>query len=138
MIRPVLLFIRKLQISFGEKYTTLIIEGNQFAEYKYSRSMTQDGGLPIASKQSAVTAIVYNPGYTFDKYLDADGRSIRRGEVKVQPELSLLLTSERYVVGRNLSQSELGWLAQEISDFLDLELQIIYPTPQVPAEPSGV
>ncbi len=43
-----------------------------------------------------------------------------------------------YTVGNTklslLTQAELWWLGQELSDFLDLELQIIYPTPQPPAE----
>lgn len=31
-----------------------------------------------------------------------------------------------------LSQAELWWLYNELSEFLNLELQVIYPTPKVP------
>jgi serine/threonine protein kinase len=135
LIRPFLLLIQKLYLKYFQKYTAIVIEGHQFSEYRCSGTPDRAGRLPPILKRSTVAAIVYNPGYTFDRYLDADGRSTRRGEVKVSPELTLLLASERYIIGRDLSQAELGWLAQELSDFLDLELQIIYPTPQVPAVP---
>ena len=112
------------------------IEDNQLSEFKYAGNPNRHRQLSQASKRSRIESIVYNPGYIFDKYLDADGKSVHRGEVKVQPELSLLLKSEQYIIGRGLSQAELWWLSQELSDFLNLELHIIYPTPQVPAEPS--
>jgi Protein kinase domain len=128
-MRDTLVSFQELYINWREKYTTIIIEDNQLAEYKYSRSMTPNGRLPILSKQSAVKAIVYNPGYMFDRHFDHDGQLILGTQVNVRAELSLLLTSERYVIGRDLSQAELGWLAQELSDFLDLELQLVFPIP---------
>ena len=155
-IRPLLVFAQKININLFQKYTMVEIEDNQLSEFKYAGNPNRHQQLPQASKRSfkyadnlnrhrqlsqtskrsAIESIVYNPGYIFDKYLDADGRSVHRGEVKVQPELSLLLKSEQYIIGRGLSQAELWWLSQEFSDFLNLELHIIYPTPKVPAEPS--
>ncbi|MGP1384137.1 MAG: serine/threonine protein kinase [Thainema sp.] len=80
--------------------------------------------------------LIYNPGYTFDRYVDANGKTIRRGEVKVAPKLSIYASDIEYKVGDKLSltQPELWWLAQELSDFLDLEIKVIYPTPKVPPE----
>jgi serine/threonine protein kinase len=129
LIRPLLFFIRKLNISFCEKYTILIIEGNQFSEYKCVGTTDRSGRLPLISKRSTVEAIVYNPGYMFDRHFDHDGQLILGTQVNVRAELSLLLTSERYVIGCDLSEAELGWLAQELSDFLDLELQLVFPIP---------
>jgi len=77
--------------------------------------------------------IVYNPGYVFDKYLDNNGKVLSRGEVKISPELKLCCGAIQQSI-KDLSQAELWWLGKELSDFLDLELQVIYPTPNLPAE----
>ncbi len=138
IIRPLLLLFYEIDLNFFKRYTTIIIEENQLSEYKYSGNINRPKCLPLTSNRSRVKAIVYNPGYTFDKYLDTDGRSIRRGEVEVRPELTLLLASEPYVIGGDLSQAELGWLGQELSDFLDLKLQIVYPTPRLPERSDDV
>ncbi|MGJ3245305.1 MAG: serine/threonine protein kinase [Elainellaceae cyanobacterium] len=82
-----------------------------------------------------INLLVYNPGYTFDRYIDNKGRTIAGGKVNVPPKLSIYAGSVEYLVGHErLSQAELWWLGQELSDFLDLELKIIYPTPNVPPE----
>lgn len=84
-----------------------------------------------------ITLLAYNPGYTFDRYLDERGSEERRGRVEVKPQLSIYAGSIEYPIGDNkLSKAELWWLGQELSDFLNLELQIIYPTPKVPPKPS--
>ena len=86
---------------------------------------------------SKISLISYNPGYTFDKYLDDKGKEIRRGKVEIKPKLSIHLGAVEYSIGNNKSsQAELWWLGKEISDFLGLELQVIYPTPIAPPEPS--
>ncbi len=126
LIRPLLFLMQKLYIKHFQTYTAIVIEGREFSEYKCVGTPDRSGRLPPISKRSTVETIVYNPGYMFDRYFDDDGRVIRGN---VRAELSLLLTSERYVIGRDLSQAELGWLAQELSDFLDLELQLVFPTP---------
>ena len=84
-----------------------------------------------------ISLVSYNPGYTFDKYLDDKGQEIRRGKVEVKPKLSVHLGEIEYSIGNDkFSQAELWWLGKEISDFLGLELQVIYPTPKAPPEPS--
>jgi serine/threonine protein kinase len=89
-----------------------------------------------SSSTHACEIIVYNPGYAFDRYVDSDGQAIKRGEVTISPELQLCCGARQESI-KDLSQSELWWLGKELSDFLNLELQVIYPTPKLPAESSG-
>lgn len=88
-----------------------------------------------SSSTNICEIIVYNPGYVFDKYLDSDGKIMNRGEVTIPPELQICCGATQQSI-KDLSQAELWWLGQELSDFLNLELQIIYPTPKLPAESS--
>jgi hypothetical protein len=61
---------------------------------------------------------------------------MRRGEVKIAPELYMYCGAAQRSI-RGFTQAELWWLGQELSDFLNIELQVIYPTPKVPPEPSS-
>ncbi|MEM8777648.1 MAG: serine/threonine-protein kinase [Cyanobacteria bacterium P01_G01_bin.49] len=84
-----------------------------------------------------INFLAYSPGYTFNKYLDITGKTIRGGEVKIRPKLSIYAGHLEYSISsQKLSPAEFLWLGQELSDFLDLELQVIYSTPKVPPEPS--
>ena len=70
-----------------------------------------------------INLLVYNAASTFDNY--------------IQPKLSMYAGGIEYEVGDDecqLSQGELLWLGQEISDFLGIEMKVIYPTPKVPPE----
>jgi serine/threonine protein kinase len=80
--------------------------------------------------------VLYNPGYVFSKQLDSRGRLMNGDKVSISPQLYILCGDVRYVFSDRLSQDELWWLGQELSDFLNLELQVIYPTPKVPSAPS--
>lgn len=73
----------------------------------------------------------YNPGYKFDKVLGIDGELLQDAEVNVNPDLSIVHRSGQYSFGDALSQDELLWLGEELSDFLGAELKIIYPTPKL-------
>jgi serine/threonine protein kinase len=86
--------------------------------------------------RAVIETLAYNPGYTFDHYLDGNSTVVSRGTVTVSPKLYLYSNGFEYSIKNKLSQAEFWWLGQELSDFLDLELQIIYPTPQVPPAPS--
>jgi serine/threonine protein kinase len=79
--------------------------------------------------------IIYNPGYFFDEYLDSSGRT-KNGQVVIAPELYIESESMKYLFGNGLSQAELYWLGQELSSFMNIELQVIYPTPKEPPETS--
>jgi serine/threonine protein kinase len=88
---------------------------------------------------SFINLLVYNAGYTFDNYLNDQGSVVKVNQtVTIQPKL--FMYSEHgieYEVGDDeyqLSQGELLWLGQEISDFLGIEMKVIYPTPKVPPE----
>jgi serine/threonine protein kinase len=78
----------------------------------------------------------YNPGYKFDKILSIEGTSLQDAEVTVKPELSIMHGLGQYSFGDALSQDELLWLGEELSDFLGVELKIIYPTPQLQPPPA--
>ena len=82
--------------------------------------------------RSQISLLIYNPGYVFDKYLDDNGIIQHTGRVTIAPKLCLYGSSFEYTFSNPFSQAELWWLGRELSDFLDLELQIIYSTPQVP------
>jgi serine/threonine protein kinase len=86
--------------------------------------------------RSQVEILVYNPGYTFDKCLDTSGILIQGGNITIPPKLYLYCGDFEYSLPSHFSQAELWWVGKELSDFLNLELQVIYPTPKVPAAPS--
>ena len=79
---------------------------------------------PRSSRFQDVDLLAYNPGYTFN----------HRGQtIRVLPTLSVHAGDKEYSIGCNrLSQAELWWIGQELSDFIGLEIQTIYPTPKVP------
>jgi serine/threonine protein kinase len=85
-------------------------------------------------ENGTIDLLVYHPSYRFEEFYDAESKSNKSGLVKTDPKLSLYMGKHEYPIAANrLSEAELHWLGQELSDFLDLELQIIYPTPNIPA-----
>lgn len=81
-----------------------------------------------------IELLIYQPSYKFEEFYDAESDRNRAGIVKTDPKLSIYIGKHEYPIsGNKLSEAELHWLGQELSDFLDLELQIIYPTPNIPA-----
>ena len=88
----------------------------------------------LTSSRSDITLLGYSPGYEFDRFWDSTGQQLNRGKVIMEPELFIYAESAKYSITK-LSTTELWWIGQELSEFLDLELQIIYPTPKVPPEP---
>ena len=75
--------------------------------------------------------LAYSPGYKFNKYNEGN-KTIRQSGGAVPPELSVHDREISYSIGHGqLSAAECWWLAQELSDFLGLELQTIYPMPIV-------
>ncbi|MDJ0511293.1 MAG: hypothetical protein QNJ64_18870 [Crocosphaera sp.] len=89
------------------------------------------------SRVQNINLLAYNPGYEFDSYVDSRGKQHNRSKVTIPPKLSIYAGSFEYYVGSvRLSKAEYWWLAQELSDFLGLEVKIIYPTPKMPPESS--
>ena len=119
-------------------FCTVVINENGRIKTGYFNQKSKDiSWNQIYDVRARIGLISYNPGYTFDKYIDDKGAEIRRGKVEVKPKLSIHIGEIEHSFGNNrLSQTELWWLGKEISDFLSIELQVIYPTPKAPPEPS--
>ncbi|MEL7329046.1 MAG: serine/threonine-protein kinase [Cyanobacteria bacterium J06559_1] len=78
-----------------------------------------------------IDLVTYTPGYKFAPYTTGDEQVKQLGG-GVPPELSVHAKDVHYPIGHSqLSPAEFWWLGQEISDFLGLELQTIYPMPIV-------
>ena len=73
-----------------------------------------------------IDLIAYHPGYSFDKFFDETGKRLNRGKVEIKPKLSIYIDNREYLIGNGrLSAAELWWLGHALSDFLDVELQVI-------------
>jgi len=111
----------------------LYIEKNIKISRFYRRGKTEQEHH--SSPFQVINLLTYNPGYSFDRYINDQGKTVMGGKVTIPPQLSVYAGSVEYQVGNGqLSQAELWWLGEELSDFLNLELKIIYPTPKVPPE----
>jgi hypothetical protein len=96
----------------------------------------------LCNKERPIDLLAYYPSYSFDSYFDENKRENHAGFVTSFARLVIHRGQEEYVIPRSSSaEPELRWLGQELSDFLDLELQVIYPLPKVyvpsPKEPSS-
>ena len=99
-------------------------------------TITGHSGFSKKTKpRSQINRLCYVSSYTFDHFWDSDGKKISRGKVKVESRLIIYAGTYEYTI-EGLTNAEYWWIGQELSDFLDLELQVIYPTPKVPPEPS--
>ncbi|MGD1898747.1 MAG: serine/threonine protein kinase [Phormidesmis sp.] len=75
--------------------------------------------------------LTYNPGYRFASYQEGKNKISQSGQ-GVLPKLSIHSKELTYAIGHaGLSAAEFWWLGQELSSFLGLELQTIYPMPIV-------
>jgi Protein kinase domain len=116
---------------FGEKNYRLEIDNlfiYQFRERDRRHRLIKLSKHP----RSQVGTLTYNPGYTFNACVDPDGNLIYGDTISIPPTLHLYCGSLEYAFPKRFSEAELWWLGKELSDFLSLELQVIYPTPQVP------
>ncbi|MEB3160607.1 MAG: serine/threonine-protein kinase [Synechocystis sp.] len=85
---------------------------------------------------SEISLLGYSPSYEFNQFFDNDGKRHNRGTVRTVPELFIYAGSNKYSI-KNLSAEEFWWLGHELSAIFNLELNVIYPTPKVPPEPSS-
>jgi serine/threonine protein kinase len=84
-------------------------------------------------KGSIVDLLVYQPSCEIKEFFDEESQQHKALHSKTSSCLFIYRGKhEHNISGNDLSDTELYWLGQEISDFLNLELQIIYPTPTVP------
>ncbi|MEM8723612.1 MAG: hypothetical protein AAGE84_30755 [Cyanobacteria bacterium P01_G01_bin.39] len=68
--------------------------------------------------------------------MNSKGTLVKGRTIAVHSKLSIIGTSQKHII-ENTKFSDAGywWLGHEISDFLDLELQVISQTPVIPPEP---
>jgi serine/threonine protein kinase len=118
-------------------HTKIIIKNDYICAIQITSVSKKQSKTLMKNLRSQFDLVSYNPGYTFDNYLDGNQQIIKRGEVITQPELHIYCTSATYSLSNSISQAELYWLGKEISDFMNLELQVIYPTPRAPLKPES-
>jgi serine/threonine protein kinase len=125
---------------FQPKFEYIILSIKQNGNITKGIYLTEDGRKFSRNFSHSdfedISLIAYNPGYIFNEYLDATGNKIKRGQVTIKPTLSIYAGNVEYELNEGGAQAELWWLGQELSDFLGLELKILYPTPKEPPEPS--
>lgn len=114
----------------NKKTSKIIINNNEIIGYNSL-------GLKILNNsRSAISLLGYSPSYQFNRYMDSKGRQQYPGKVMTEGELFIYAGSNKYSI-KYLTAAEFWWIGKELSEFLDLELQVIYPTPKVPPEPSS-
>jgi serine/threonine protein kinase len=86
--------------------------------------------------------LVYSPSHTISGYIDVKGNH-HEGILEIKPELYLNSLVKKYCINEAeilfldsktwvfFSEAELWWLGQELSDFLNLELQVIHSKPRL-------
>ena len=85
--------------------------------------------------RSKINRLCYACSYEFDHFWDSSGKRHNRGKVKVKPKVIINVEGFDYTI-EGLRDAEYWWLGQELSNFLGIELQLIYSKPTVPPEPS--
>jgi serine/threonine protein kinase len=132
ILMPASAVISEMIKPFINKVDYKIAIDDQYIYYCKSQHKHQRTKVLSQDSRSKIEVLAYNPGYTFDECLSSDGKVIRGSNITVPPNLYLYCGDVEYKCLNRLSQAEFWWLGQELSDFLNLELQVIYPTPQLP------
>jgi serine/threonine protein kinase len=130
------LFIHVVKQFINKVDYKLVIDDQYIYRYK-SQSKHQKSKKISQNLRSEIGILAYNPGYVFDNCLSSDGKFISGSNITVPPKLYLYCSDIEHCCHARLSQAEFWWMGQELSDFLNLELQVIYPTPKLPTEASG-
>lgn len=111
--RNLLVFVQTSISKSRRKYATIYISQDEITRFNHSsliRKKERKNEPPSQVElRSNINLITYNPTNNFG----------------VKPTLSIYAGSNQYLIGDGLSQAELWWLGQELSDFLNLELQVI-------------
>jgi serine/threonine protein kinase len=124
-----------LEMLLGKRNYRLVIDDRYICKFRDRGQKAKPVKLTEHSR-SQFEILAYNPGYTFDKCVDTNGKLIEGSKIAIPPKLYLYCGGFEYSFPTQFSQAELWWLGKELSDFLNLELQVIYPTPKVPEAPS--
>jgi hypothetical protein len=134
VVRPTICILAEIIKHYGCKVDYKIIINRECIYHFKDRAKYQRTKILSQNCRSKIEMLAYNPGYTFDKCLSSDGKIISGSNITVPPKLYLYCGDVEYHFPQRLSQAESWWLGQELSHFLDLELQVIYPTPTLPTE----
>ena len=128
---PIRMLISKSKHLIGRIDYKLIIDSQYIYHYMY---LGEQHKFKILSKhlRSRIKTLVYNPGYTLDRFLDGDGKLVRGINITVPHQLYLYGMGLEYHIQDRLSKAEAWWLGKELSDFLNLDLQVTYTTPRFP------
>jgi serine/threonine protein kinase len=126
------------------RYKIISINRNSTIRIGFSDDISKPTRWTDPSSVNKINLLVYNAGYTFDNYLNEKRTVVNvNNAITTYPRLFMYAGSIEYEVGNrtfhnielpHLSQGELLWLGQEISDFLGIEMKVIYPTPKLPPE----
>ncbi|MEL6929639.1 MAG: hypothetical protein AAFO95_13505 [Cyanobacteria bacterium J06600_6] len=87
-----------------------------------------------------IKRVIYSPSYTFNKCLNAQKQIVPGGKVEVKAKLSIAVKHYEITIGElktkaiTIRDVDLWRIGNEVSDFLDLELEIISQTPVIPNE----
>ena len=74
--------------------------------------------------------VVYQPRYRFDDFVNKKGIKILNSAVEIPPKLSIVGSDRKIdIKDPQLSEAELWFIANEVSDFLDLDVQMVAQTP---------
>ncbi len=103
---------------FNRKIAKIFINSDQINAFNIVNLKT------LTNFRSEITFLGYFPSYQFNNGWDNTGMQLPRN-IRTEPELVIYAGSNTYSI-TNLSAAELRWIGQELSEFLDLELQIIY------------
>jgi serine/threonine protein kinase len=128
---PIGMLISKFKHLIGRINYKLAIDSKYIYHYIY---LGEQHKFKVLSKRlrSQIKTLVYNPGYTFDRFLDGEGKLVRGVNITVPHQLYLCGINLEYHIQDSLSQAEAWWLGKELSDFLNLDLQVTYTTPRFP------
>jgi serine/threonine protein kinase len=129
---PVTLVITSIIKQFKGNVDYKLVVNTSHIFYGKSQAKKQKTKILSQHLRSQIELLVYSPSYVFDKYSSSDGITVHGPNISALPKLYLYCADVEYHWPSRLSQAELWWLGNELSDFLNLELQIIYPTPQLP------
>lgn len=95
-----------------KKYATISISHDKITQFNHSSLKNNKKKPSQVELSSNINLITYTPERNF----------------YVHPTLSIYAGSSQFLIGNGLSHGELWWLGKELSDFLNLELQVI-PNP---------
>jgi serine/threonine protein kinase len=122
--------------SFNPYCRKIVINDTCISNQSSTHKKMTNNNLSILVR-SNINFLAYSPGYTFNQHLDSSGVLLNQWKDKKAPELILYSGSQKYLINDGLSQAEIWWLGQELSDFLNLKLQIIGSKPNILRDPKA-